>query len=141
MKTTKTFKRIIVSLMMVTLMLSFMACTANGLVETTPYDVILIRWEYDHIEYNGTPYYRVKLSSEDPIAPHETVYVTIVDKKGKPYDVLRQEEAWVFEADPEKNYIYFNDAYYTKDKSLASVHYGFSDGQELREEKNETNTK
>jgi len=105
----------------------FVSC--NSVNKLTSYEDIRQYLLYDHIIYNGTPYYiaanQSPALSEDSYLVHETVHdVIIVDEDGNPYDAERKEEALIYpNSDQEIIYVYFNSAYYTRNKSLASVHY------------------
>ena len=49
----------------------------------------------------------------------DKIYVTLVDEEGDAYLEGEQEEAYLYQNDRDKIYIYFQSAPYTKDKSLA----------------------
>lgn len=100
-----------------------------------PYDMVLSFQLYHHIQYNGVDYYLMNNTGDIPDEIDEAgfntdgVYVTLVDKNGKPYDKNRKEEAWLLNNDTEAMYLYFlaGSVEYTKDKSLACVSYRFDE--------------
>ena len=93
------------------------------------YETIKKYTMYDHIIYEDTEYYLMKQSVNlpDEFIPFadETVQVLLVDKRGKPYNEKKAEEAWLYENDIDKIFIYYGSTPYTKEKALASEHYGF----------------
>lgn len=94
-----------------------------------PYEIIKKYTMYDHIIYENTEYYIMKQSASvpDEFIPFvdETVQVLLVDKSGKPYNEKKAEEAWLYANDNDKLFIYCGSTPYTKEKALASEHYGF----------------
>ena len=117
---------IVLALLLITL------ASCNNIDKLVSYEDVRKFLLYDHIIYNGTPYYITENSpdlSEDGRLVYETFCdVIIVDKNSNPYDAERKEEAWIFpDTDPEIIYIYFNSAYYTRDTSLVASHYKFEE--------------
>jgi hypothetical protein len=124
----KIFRRILLFTFALVLILSVLC----GCERLYSYDKIKKQMLFDHIVYEGTPYYLASesptgLSEDKNLLIDETVKITIVDKNGIPYDAVRTEDAWVFVNDPDRLYVYYGSAYYTRDTSLASKHYGFED--------------
>ena len=103
----------------------------NSAVAYIPYDKINQYLLFHHIVYDGEDYYIMDTDEYD--VPDEyvpfgdSVYVTLVDKDGEPYDPERREEAFTYQNDEEKMYLYYISAKYTKDKSKASKALGLSD--------------
>ncbi len=123
----KPFGRILLLALAFILTFSIILCGCEKLLS---YETIRDRLLFDHIVYEGTPYYLAcespkGLSEDKNLLIDETVKITIVDKNGIPYDAERTEDAWIFVNDPDKIYVYYGSAYYTRDTSLASKHYGF----------------
>lgn len=94
-----------------------------------PYEFIKQFLCYDHIVYEGTPYYWAEVDVPKEYIPFalEKVYVTLVDNDGEPYDENRKEEARIYQNDENMTFIYYGSAAFTKDKSLALDYYGFSE--------------
>ena len=100
------------------------------MAEILPYSIVKQYLLYDHITYHGVDYY---LMDQAPLSDdHDEgfvkgeVYVVLVNQEGVPYKDSQMEPAWLLANDPDTLYIYFNSAYYTRDKSLASEMYGFN---------------
>ena len=94
-----------------------------------PYEFIKQFLCYDHIVYEGIPYYWADADVPKEYIPFasEKVYVTLVDSDGEPYDENRKEEARIYQNDEHMTFIYYGSAAFTKDKSLALDYYGFSE--------------
>ncbi len=123
------FRRIVLLTVALILTFSFVLCGCEKLLA---YETIRDRLLFDHIVYDGTPYYLADespdgLSEDKVLRIEETVKITIVDENGTPYDAERTEDAWVFVNDPDRIFVYYGSAYYTRDTSKASKHYGFSE--------------
>lgn len=125
----KPFGRILLLTVALILTFSFVLCGCEKLLA---YEAIRDRLLFDHIVYDGTPYYLAHespdgLSEDKVLRIEETVKIKIVDENGSPYDAERTEDAWIFVNDPDRIYVYYGSAYYTRDTSKASKHYGFSE--------------
>jgi len=113
--------------------LLFLQESDSFLVKLLPYSVVRRYLLYDHITFNGVDYYLLDTEESIPDSIDngqfimDDVYVVLVDKSGVPYDRNQRESAWLYANDTEQKYIYYYSAQYTKDKSLASSHYGFGD--------------
>ena len=102
-------KLLTITIVLALLLITLASC--NNIDKLVSYEDVRQYLLYDHIIYNGTPYYIVDESpdlSEDGRLVYETFCdVIIVDKDGNPYDAERKEEAWIFpDTDPEIIYIY-----------------------------------
>ena len=118
--------KIKIILILMTVAVSMISCKLTGLL---PYETVRDMILFDHIVYDGTPYYLAAnsphLSEIQVLQIDEVVKIAIVDENGNPYDAARNEDAWAFVKDPDRVYLYYGSAYYTRDTSLASEHYGF----------------
>lgn len=95
----------------------------NSAVSHIPYDDIKSLLMFHHIVYEGTDYYMLDSEYDVPKEyipfAEDKIYITLVDEEGDAYVEGEQEEAYLYQNDRDKIYIYFQSAPYTKDKSLA----------------------
>ena len=100
------------------------ACEAvdNSAISNISYDSIKDLLMFHHIVYDGTDYYMLDGEFDVPkeFKPFgDKIYVTLVDEEGEAYAEDKQEEAFLYQNDSDKIYIYYQSAPFTKDKKLA----------------------
>lgn len=99
------------------------------MINFVSYENIRDGYKYDHIVYNGVPYYYLASDYNVPDEyisfDSEKVYITIVDSDGEAYDKSIKEEAWIYKNDEDVLFIYFQSAPFTRDVKYASEHYKF----------------
>lgn len=125
------FKMLLITIIVVSIYISLVSgflpnLWNNKITRLLPYDFVIQFLCYDHIVYNGEHYYLLgDYDIPDEFIPFssESIYVTIVDGEGKPFDESRKEEAWTYVGDDEMIYIYFGSAKYTKNKSLFTKYF------------------
>ena len=107
----------------VLVVLLVMLLTSCGMRDAFTYRTINTFILFDHIVYNGVPYYMcceqsVKKLGVSPMMT-DPIEIVIVDDEGEPFDEEKKEEAWRMADDPDGTYVYYLDAVWTKNKEDA----------------------
>ena len=87
-----------------------------------PTRVLEMFFLYDHIIYNGVPYYFCEYEKVgDGIIPDfdREISIEMVSSSGRSYGKNKVDSAYLCENDDGQVYIYFGTWHYTKDRSLA----------------------
>ena len=121
---------IVLSVIIMVGILEMLLILPDIMAEILPYSIVKQYLLYDHIAYDGVDYYLMDHAPSSDVRDGKfvanDVYVVLVNQEGVPYKGSQKEPAWLLANDPDTLYIYFNSAYYTRDKSRASEMYGFN---------------